>query len=304
VAETAFDLKYDGPALESGRMPVRDLAPALLALGELFTEASAVVYPDRDPVALDIKATAEGSFIIDLILQAPGAWESVRDFFSSDDVTALVNLQNLVLGSGGLFALTVFLRGRVLGKNANAGVQPGHIHITLPNGSEIDVPAEVLELYDSIRIRRAAREVVAPLARKGVDRLVIRPENSPPVTIEAEDLDAFDPPSADAETPLLERETELVVSIASVAFIEGNKWRLSDGDRIFYATVEDEAFLARIERGVESFRKGDMLRCRVLITQTSSDLEGLKTDYRVLEVLEHIPRSPHPELWRDDEPTA
>lgn len=60
MAETTFGVNYDGPALDDGRMPVRDLAPALLALGELFREASAELYPDLPPPALDVKATEKG----------------------------------------------------------------------------------------------------------------------------------------------------------------------------------------------------------------------------------------------------
>src|SRR5688500_11839084 len=52
MAETTFGVVYDGPALETGRMPVRDLAPALLALGQLFSEASRFVYPEQEPVSL------------------------------------------------------------------------------------------------------------------------------------------------------------------------------------------------------------------------------------------------------------
>lgn len=50
MAESAFTVTYDGPALATGRIPVRDLAPALLALGELFLDASSLVNPDREPV--------------------------------------------------------------------------------------------------------------------------------------------------------------------------------------------------------------------------------------------------------------
>jgi hypothetical protein len=101
VAQTAFEVTYDGPALADGRMPVRDLAPALLALGDLFAEASALVYPEREPVALNIKATQEGSFVVQLILES--AWDDVLDIFNSDAATALVNLKEIILlGGGGL----------------------------------------------------------------------------------------------------------------------------------------------------------------------------------------------------------
>jgi hypothetical protein len=110
VAETTFGITYDGPALAAGTMPVRDLAPALLALGDLFTEASQVLYPDAGPVALNIKATDEGSFDVHLILEAKDLWDQLVDMFTSDEVTALVNLQNLVIGgvgSMGLIALVM-----------------------------------------------------------------------------------------------------------------------------------------------------------------------------------------------------
>ena len=105
MAETAFNLAYDGPDLQTGRMPVRDIAPALLALGELFAEASVVVYPDREPVALNIQATDDGSFLVRLILESAGVWDNMVDLFGSDVANALANLQEFVVGSYGLFWL-------------------------------------------------------------------------------------------------------------------------------------------------------------------------------------------------------
>jgi len=300
MAETAFGVTYGGTALANGRMPVRDLAPALLALGELFTEASTLVYPDRDPVALDIQANTEGSFIVDLILQSPRGWDTVRDLFSSDDVTALVNLQNLVLGSGGLFALIKFLRGQRPPATEDTP-HPGHVRITQPDGTVIEVPTDVLRLYNNVPIRKAAREVVEPLARPGVERVEFRPDKDVTIIVAELELAAFEPPPPE-QTPLLDQETEMVVSIVSVTFREGNKWRFSDGERVFHAAIEDEAFLARVSRGTERFGNGDMLRCRMRIVQTKSEQEGLRTEYHLIEVLEHLPRTPHPQFWPDDEP--
>jgi hypothetical protein len=54
--------------------------------------------------------------------------------------------------------------------------------------------------------------------------------------------------------------------------------------------IGDEQFLRRVEDGVEVFRKGDMLRCRIRIIQSQA-LDGLHTEYQVVEVLDHIPRA-------------
>lgn len=73
MAETEFGVRYDGTALATGTMPVRDLAPALLALGDLFSEESLLLHPEREPVALNIKATNEGSFVVKLLLESDTA---------------------------------------------------------------------------------------------------------------------------------------------------------------------------------------------------------------------------------------
>ncbi len=100
VAETRFAVLYEGPALENGRMEVRDLAPALLALGDLFREANTVVNPGLPPISLQIRATAEGSFVVELILAQPDLLQQLVDFFTSDQVTALINLREMIIGSG------------------------------------------------------------------------------------------------------------------------------------------------------------------------------------------------------------
>src|SRR5581483_11505826 len=105
MPEADFAIVYDGPALETGQMPVRDLAPALLALGELYTEASKIVYPKQPPVSLNVKANERGSFLVWLALQAGDTWDTMRDLLVSQDATAIANLMQIVSGAHGMFWL-------------------------------------------------------------------------------------------------------------------------------------------------------------------------------------------------------
>jgi hypothetical protein len=174
VAETSFEVAYDGPALADGRMAVRDLAPALIALGDVFAEASAQLYPEREPVSLSVKATAEGSFEVVLILHS--AWEKAIDLFSGDPVTAIVNFKELILGGGySLFEVIRRIRGRRVTEEEELP-QPGMIRITLEDGTTLEVPAQVVPLLRNIEIRRHANEVIAPVRRNGIERLEFRTE--------------------------------------------------------------------------------------------------------------------------------
>ncbi len=80
----------------------------------------------------------------------------------------------------------------------------------------------------------------------------------------------------------------LVVEISSVVFTEGHKWQLNDGLQVFWASVEDQDFLRRVETGTEVFRKGDMLRCRMRTVQSRRGA-ALHAERQVIEVIEHIP---------------
>jgi len=254
-------------------------------MSENCESEQAVRVPDREPVALSIKATAEGSFEVQLILEAAGVWDHVVDLFNSDAASALANLMGIVGGGWGLFAVAKVIGRRLIKRHEE--VEPGQIKLTLDDGDTVEIPAEVFDLYRNVQVRKKARQVVAPLDRAGVDRLDFRTEEQITVSIEEADVSAFE--LQDVEIPLLERESEMVLAIASITFIEGNKWRFSDGEQTFYATIEDEAFLRRVESGLESFRNGDFLECRIRTVQSQRG-DALQTERYITEVIRHIPR--------------
>lgn len=297
VPETTFGISYDGPALKEGRMAVRDLAPALLALGDLFSLASGSLYPQLEPVAIKVEATEQGSFFVHLLIEAEHTWDRVMEIFGSKNASALDNLKDAVLGGAGLFVFIQTIRGRRV-KARERSVDPGMVKIVLEDGDTLEMPADTWSLYRSIDIRKHTRDVVEPLHREGITTLSITVErDAEPVSIGKDDLASFATIDVAPEA-LLETQQPMFVEIVAPSFNRTNKWRLSLGPATFWATISDPDFLDRIENGEESFRKGDMLSCIVEVVQTR-DAEGLHTEYEVIEVRDHIPR---PDQLTFDEP--
>jgi len=282
-------------------MDVRDLAPSLLALGDLFTTASTLLYPDRDPVALSIKATEEGSFEVELLLQGAGLWDQLTGLFSGEDATALVNLQALLLGTGGFFWAIKKIKNRLF---RSKDVRPGWVRLTFEDGKSIDLPAEVLKLYFDDNARKDARDFVEPLARDGIERISFRMKDIEPTSVDTSEIGTYRVAPLQSEV-VSDVTAPTVLTIHSVVFRDGDKWKFTDGGGAFSAPIADEVFRARVESGIEAFRSGDMLRCEMRTVQTRRG-NVLYKEREIVRVVRHIPRgvqlSLSPTLRAIDEP--
>jgi hypothetical protein len=294
MAELTFSLAYEGPALEDGSMEVRALAPSLLALADVFRLGNATVNPQAAPVTLEIRSTDRGSFEIHLILQQPDVLSTLVDMLSGQRATALANLFGIVAGFGGasigalgLFELIKRLGGRRIAERRDLGA--GTVRLILDDQTVLEFRADVLLLYQNVTIRRRATEVVAPLRSEGVEAVVFRQGDQIVVRIEKGDLGSFDAPAI-PPLPLLDSTTELNLMLVAVSFQEDNKWRFTDGERVFYASVEDDGYMKGVSNGEEAFRSGDILRVMLRVHQQQEADGDLKTEYTVERVLEHIAR--------------
>jgi len=97
--EVEFSVSYDGDALTQNTMDVRDLAPALLALGQSFERVNSLSNGDRASVSLRIRATKPGSFEVVLFLQQ--LLEGATDVLSGDMMVSAFVLKELLIGGGG-----------------------------------------------------------------------------------------------------------------------------------------------------------------------------------------------------------
>jgi hypothetical protein len=276
-----FVLTYDGPALATGRMPVRELAPSLLALGELFQEANVIVDPLAAPVRLEVRAFERGSFGVDLHVVA-----EIGDFLSRPGVQQAALLIGLIVDSSqGLLAFLRWLRGQQIISRADAG--EGNTRIEDNQGNVVIIRDSVVTLYDDPRARNLASEVVRPLKDPGIDELRIERPNADPLTLRDDETEAFDAPIP--EETLTEQELVLFVIVEVAVFTRGNKWKFSVGGMApFWATVEDEGFWDRVEGRRDLFGYRDLLHVRISMRQKRGAKGALDTEWRVLEVLNHI----------------
>lgn len=284
MAEQHFHVVFDGPALQSGSMDVRQLAPALLALGEMYQEAQRILYPDDQPLSLEVRATATGSFDVHLAL-TQSLWQQAVSMFSGDTATAIADILAYTTATTGVVGFLLAARRRKI--RLRETTPNGTIRITFDDGTTFECPSEVLRLTESMVIRRALTEVVAPLDNEGITSVRFERTEAVGITVSSEQVDAFSLPPTPDEM-LTDTVREEVLSLAAVAFTDGNKWRLTDGERTFFAAIEDQQFIDRVSSDQVRFAKHDLLRVRLRVQQWRTD-GGLRTEYSVGEVLEHIP---------------
>lgn len=288
MSKASFTIAYDGPALRDGAMDVRDLAPALLAVGQLFDAANSVLNGDNARVNVQVTATGQGSFeiVFDLLQTLP---QQLVGIFSGDTVTAALNLKEFVItgvaGVGSLVWLIKYLRGRKVERIEQ--LSANSVRLTI-EGDSIEVSVTLLRLYQDIPVRSALQRVVdEPLKREGIDVFEIRENKRPVISVTQSEAAFFARPEL-ADEVLVQATRRSAFSIISLAFKEDNKWRLFDGNTQISALIEDQSFLQRVDANQIAFAKGDILLCDVRVTQKRT-AEGLRTEYVVEQVIEHRP---------------
>lgn len=286
-----FSIKYDGPALSSHQMDVRELAPALIALSSLLEEANRVIFNDAADVRVNVQGNFKGgSFEVDLVA-LQGIKDQIISIFSGPTSTAAANLFAILggiglLGSGGLIGLVKWLKGRkpsairIDGEKTIFELQMSETVETF----QVDLAAG--KLYQSRVVRQALAKVVKPLEADGIDVFASAKDGKTQAVISKEEAVFFAVAASDADVVSDTISERTLLQIESAVFKDGNKWRFSDGSNSFFAEVSDEAFRTRVDSGEERFGKGDVLIVDLRRMQSIND-NGLKSEYFVMRVHEH-----------------
>lgn len=283
-----FHIVYDGSALDTHVMDVRDLAPAMLAINDLLTNANKEINGDKLKVELKVKANfKQGSFGIEFIEHLH--WVSqVKHLLLSDAVTAAANASGLIgligLFGGGVIALYKKLKGEPplkIEENLNGA------KVFYSETEYMEVSKEVLRLYRNKTIASDLKKMLEPLDKDGIDSFyVVKDDDKENVAlfISSDEVPYFK--FQDTEDDLGENISISYLQIDSLTFREKNKWKFAYGDTTISASILDDLFLQNIDNGEIRFGKGDLLKVKLRTSQKFSHGK-LKIDYEIIEVLEH-----------------
>lgn len=236
MSENRFTLTYDGEALKTGLMDVRELAPALLATGELIQNANRLLNGDRAQVALQVKSDFQrGSFTVDLLLHQ-NLIDQAKQYLALHphvkDGKDLLDLIFFYAGLPGSVGMSIFkfikwLKGRNIASGQITFVNNGTVQIQIGD-TVTQVTETVFKLAQEEIIRKSAEAVVRPLKRDGIDELVLDAGDGNVETVDKSEVAYFDAGFGDGET-LLENEHEAMLEIVRLSFNPDHKWGLTDG---------------------------------------------------------------------------
>jgi hypothetical protein len=278
---------------------VFQLAPTLLALGELIQQGNRTLFPNGREVAVNCKPFREGSFIVDLTLFPSTELQQLLDFIkphSLEQLKTLLEVIGLIATGTAVSVVSAVKAIQYLGGKPKTieEVKPGEYRLSIDDKS-ITVGGNVNTLLANPTITNNLYKIYVPLESQGkvTDvKTYLRGEEANAVTVERNELSSFKEYAAPPETPVETKETT-TEQIHEGVFLNpkrgafGNDpkdWSFWRGQEVLTATIKDQHFLEQIESGDIRLNDADLLTVRLLERQKVKGTLVQKPTYEVLEV--------------------
>jgi hypothetical protein len=269
-------------------MEIGQLAPSLLALGKLVEALDTIATGETGRVRVMVRADPRpGSFDIGLSLDFI---HSVKTWLLSSDAQAMSTLLALLGVSGGGVAVGLIQAVRWLNKRRvekQVTLADGNVRLEINGGNNIIVLPAVARAIVDVTVRQQLERFTEPLRLEGVNSIRFKDEGGIQEQITTADASAFT--GSHGGQPTSQATFQATYQIKRLYFERGKKWRLSNGAQTILAQIEDETFWKRIESAELAFSADDYLVCEVRMDQWFDGTAGLKTEYVVLRVINHIP---------------
>lgn len=304
MSEKAFKFIFNGPAFAEHQIDVADLAPALIALGNVVKRANEAINGNRAEARLMVKATAEGSFdailsidvsflsaVVDMIDHASGHRERIATAKELTDL--LINMGTIMGAAGGGLAGFFYVLKKLRRKRPDEikANEDGTTTI-IAGGDVMIVDNRTVILLEDSATREATEEFGKKLDKiPGLSHVRFADDDpDPEVVLEKGDLQSLRMPELLDEEPVeATSERKAWLKIVTAPFRDGYVWRFSDGgEKGFTATVTDEDFFTKVANGEIALSANDKLLCLVIEKQSLAG-DSLSKEVEIARVLEYVP---------------
>jgi hypothetical protein len=273
-------MTFDGDALADHEMDIRELAPALLNAADFFKESNRQLHPTEPDIQVNIRGTNEGSFLVQLKMM----FDDSTAGLTSEPSQQVVNLLTLLSFFGGMIKFLV--QKHRSGEPTNSVESGDEVTLEWPDGVILRINRNVPRLSEDPSIRRPLNGMLKPLQRDGIDSIKISRSDDEIEEVTSDDLPAIEGNGSDDREILNESTFQRTLTIRSISWQIGQKWRFSDGQSTFYAEITDKEFNARIESR-EAFAKGDELE-GIIHSVQYRDVTGIHAEVQLTKVLGHL----------------
>lgn len=293
-----FSVRYYGPALDVNHsLSAKALAPALLDMSDAIEAAKNVVSP-KAKIELRVQATKEGSFDIQLILQA------MNDFASSvagQDLKYIAAIGGIGLIPMVIGAVKFVVKKLKKGEPREVKTEPvdaddgatfseEKVTVEYPDGTQVTYNRTEMRIAQNKKfVNSMGSALSGPASEPGVDGAEISSTGlSEDVDREtAKEMAAWEP----SEMVVDEVDNKLTVQPVDAHFRSGRHWHVTAGNGTDYMVdIEDEKFLKDIEDGMRIGIKDVFLVNMHTIAAVGHDGK-LRSKHTITKVIQHIPVS-------------
>ncbi|OWO87203.1 hypothetical protein B5C26_00020 [Photorhabdus luminescens] len=281
-----FGIKYDGDT-ENGplnhQIDARLLGTSMVSLCDLIEQSNKIINGESSEIHIDVRAHKEGSF--ELLL-------SIAQDMSNVDVLDVIGLtKTAATGAtiGSLFGVIKWLKGRKVADSEYDADTDTYSLITKDN-EKIECTETVKKLISSDIVMRGVNDIVyAPLTDDEISSVTFIKDDLPLEIIEKTEKNVFQLSRSPIKSEKDSETHTSEVHITSVNFTKKTGWKmmLHNGEEVSIS-MNDAAFIERINLNKASFSKDDLFQVKYTKTQTKTDgvLVG-NPRYSIEQVMRH-----------------
>lgn len=289
MSKSEMRVAYIGSAVDGGTMDVRQLAPAMLALGSVCERAHSILTGQEKGVSVSVQSNFKhGSFEFMTMVTMSGQF--VPLFSSAPPPTAEYLLALLGMAKSetmGLIGLVKALRGQRPMNISQEG--DGNVAVMAPNAKNAHVVNQhVRNFYGDSAIRKGLGGIVKPLENGGVNGVEFRDAANGKVVeqIGENEVAFFRTPE---QEDVIENVDKVLLKLETIQLSGDRQWGFRRGvdGGILKAKIHDANFTRKMTKGEVRFAYGDTI---LALLHEEQRMEGgeVKSKYEVLEVLKYF----------------